>query len=302
MVVRMLQRVWKRVASLGVMSGLRRHATVDRLARAFRHSRAVKQPLRFALREVACRGDVATYPLQDLNLRFSLRHNGHDAWVLHEVLGRRSYAPPPAVEAALSRSGTAPTVIDLGAHLGFFGLFILSLYPRARILSVEPDRENAALLAETIRRSGHDRWELVHACASTAGGSVPFAAGLAERSHIITDTKAGGNRVTAIDIFDRLGEVDLLKMDIEGGEWPILDDERFATVEAPAIALEYHAFGCHARNPRQAALKRLEEAGYVVREPPAGRLGADVGLLWGWRRANHERPAVGELPAATGLR
>jgi FkbM family methyltransferase len=286
------------------MSRLRRHSTVDRLARALRQSRNVKQPLRFAFREGACRGEVATYSLEDLDLRFSLRHNGHDAWVLHEVFGRRSYAPPAAVEAVLRRSGAAPTVVDLGAHLGFFGLFILSLYPRARILSFEPDRANAALLAETIRRSGHDRWDLVRACASTAGGSVPFAADLAERSHITTDTDADGNRVTAIDVFEHLDEADLLKMDIEGGEWPILEDERFAAVGASVIALEYHAFGCQVADPRQAAMERLEAAGYVVHEPPAGRLATEVGLLWAWRRASHERPpgSARALPTAAGPR
>ena len=43
-------------------------------------------------------------------------------------------------------------------------------------------------------------------------------------------------------MFPHLHDADLLKIDIEGGEWPLLTDARFGELKVPAIVLEYHAY------------------------------------------------------------
>ena len=48
-----------------------------------------------------------------------------------------------------------------------------------------------------------------------------------------------------VDVFATLeGHVALLKIDIEGAEWAILEDPRLAALDAEAIVLEWHAMGC----------------------------------------------------------
>ena len=47
-----------------------------------------------------------------------------------------------------------------------------------------------------------------------------------------------------------MAEADLVKIDIEGGEWPILTDPRFAQLPTPALVIEYHPAGCPGPDPQ----------------------------------------------------
>jgi hypothetical protein len=88
--------------------------------------------------------------------------------------------------------------------------------------------------------------------------------------------------VPAVDVFPFLEDVDLLKIDIEGAEWRLLADPRFASVPARAIALEYHPHDCPDADPGTLARRLLAEAGYQTLETefdlPPGH-----GMLWAWR-------------------
>ena len=229
-------------------------------------------------------------------LRCFVRHDGHDAWVVHEVFEKRAYALPPRVAGVLARPGQSPRVVDVGGHLGLFGLYILGCFPAARITSFEPDPENAALLERTVRANGlAHRWEIVRAAASTASARVGFVAGLGERSHLAEVGDAEATMVDAVDLFDWLDEVDLLKIDIEGGEWPILADVRFLGMEAPAIVVEYHPYRCPEPDPKLAATRRLVEAGYEVISAGEVSSSPDLGVLWALRA-----PATGRSRARSG--
>ena len=39
-----------------------------------------------------------------------------------------------------------PVVMDVGAHLGVFSRFVLNRKPKARLIALEPDRENFSIL------------------------------------------------------------------------------------------------------------------------------------------------------------
>jgi hypothetical protein len=65
-------------------------------------------------------------------------------------------------------------------------------------------------------------------------------------------------------------------MDIEGGEWDLLADPRFASVSAALLFLEYHPHLCPAPDARAHARRVLEEFGYLVDEVFAD---GPVGLL-----------------------
>jgi FkbM family methyltransferase len=253
----------------------------------------LQRSLTFAIREVRRGGRVGYYELRDTGAIACLRHDGHDAWVLHEVFGKRCYEPPREAAAILARE-PQPKVVDVGAHAGFFGLFVLDRYADAHLIALEPDPGNAALLDECIRRNGRtEQWELLRACASIDDGYTWFAQGRGERSHMTRERAPGTTKVPMVDLFTYLDDVTLLKMDIEGGEWPILADSRLARAAPRVIVLEYHGHGCPDSDPRAAAKRQLEEFGYVVEHSNASAA-PDVGLLWAW----HTAPSTaGRAPA-----
>ncbi len=82
-------------------------------------------------------------------------------------------------------------------------------------------------------------------------------------------------------MFHHLRDVDILKMDIEGGEWAILADRRLAETPPKVLMLEYHSRLCPDSDPKRAAAARLTELGYVVEEGTS--LSPEAGTLLAWR-------------------
>jgi hypothetical protein len=84
-----------------------------------------------------------------------------------------------------------------------------------------------------------------------------------------------------IDALERLDGVDLLKMDIEGGEWAILEDPRFAAAAPAVTVLEYHPYLCSHTDPRAAVEAVFAGAGQRTQTIFARDDGH--GMLWAWR-------------------
>jgi hypothetical protein len=86
------------------------------------------------------------------------------------------------------------------------------------------------------------------------------------------------------DLFALTGSqrFDLVKMDIEGGEWPILTDARLARLPTRVVVMEWHEHRCPHPSPRAYACDLLGGAGFVRQWHEPGRF-ASNGLLWAWR-------------------
>jgi FkbM family methyltransferase len=211
-----------------------------------------------------------------------VRHRLGDAMTLAQALGDGFYEPPEPVRRVVAASGAKPRVVDLGAHLGFFGLRTLSHWPDARIVAWEPEPDHARIIRRCIAANGRqDGWSVVEACAATADGQVPFRGEIGAASHVPEDPAIATTTVLARDVFPDLRDAALVKMDIEGSEWALLADERFATIRPPALLLEWHGFRNAPPDPRAAVTERLEGLGYTLLHSPPDPWGA--GMLWAWR-------------------
>jgi FkbM family methyltransferase len=270
------------VRRLATAPGFRRLTRVKALLRVSYALRAtlVQERRRFALNELRRRESTGVYRLRGTGVAFAVRHHTGDILVLDEIFSQREYDPPPEAEASLDGLPAAPRVVDLGANIGLFGAWLLGRFPDARIVGVEADSANARVHRRTIEANGPgERWELVEAFASTAAGEVRFAGGRHATSHASED----GTAVPAVDVFPLLAHGDLLKIDIEGAEWAILADPRFAELRPTVVVLEYHQDGCPEADAVSAAARGLRAAGLDVveggRKPEFG-----AGIVWGLAR------------------
>ena len=170
-------------------------------------------------------------------------------------------------------------MLDLGAHVGLFSLLIDQRFPGAEIVLFEPDPEHVAVLCETIAKNpGIGPWEIVEACAGTSDRSLPFVAAEGWGSHVPAAGEAGTITVRQVNVFPYLsGGPDLVKINIEGGEWELLSDARFARSPPNVLVLEYHRRNAPGP-PEAAARAALEAMGYAVER---GRRWSGGGLLWG---------------------
>jgi FkbM family methyltransferase len=256
---------------------------VERFIGIARCARRVRETMRFVGREVVGRDRVGKYHLRESGAVVHLRHRTPDFISFYQAFYRREFDLLPEVDAVLSTLGRPLAVLDLGANIGLFGAFVLGAVHHGRIVAFEPDPSNSDVLRKTIAANERDvTWDLIEACAATTEGDVTFVVGGFGQSRTATDDDAATAIVVpAVDVFPQLAEADLVKFDIEGSEWEILADPRFSEIRAKAIHFEYHARLCPEPEPREFAVRRLEEAGYDVR--PMFESSPGYGVLWAWR-------------------
>ena len=239
----------------------------------------VRESTRFAAADLLGLHGLRRYHLRSGGRPVLLRHGTVDLWTFVEIFARRLYEPPAVVAEALRRA-ESPLVVDMGANIGMFGLDVLTRHPGARIMAYEPDAENAAIHRRLVGlNAAGERWSLVEACAGARDGTVSFLPGQETGSHIVEGRVPGSVELPIVDVLPLLADADLVKMDIEGGEWAIMADPRFAA--ARSVVLEYHPQGCPSDDPARTAHELLRAQGFDV--TPVFHDPAGIGMLWATR-------------------
>lgn len=203
-------------------------------------------------------------------ITLAVRPHSFDAYIVGEVFRRRIYAPLALPEHAV--------IVDVGAHIGTFSIWAAGQNPTCRVLACEPFAETYALLQENCRMNGMEGRVTTVQCAVTDqdGGQVSLK---------LDPTNTGGHSVYApfhsagvpvpsVTLSRLLQEhalsrVDLLKIDAEGAEFPILFSTPHEILERISrITLEFHdRFYEHYRAEDLQA--HLEVHGYRVRLVPS---------------------------------
>jgi FkbM family methyltransferase len=129
------------------------------------------------------------------------------------------------------------TIIDIGANQGLFLIAARQLFPGARITCYEPNRNlesslrhnatqlNATVFYEAVMKE--DCWVKLNFSDSDLATSA-------------FKSDDGTVQGTAFQkVIERVGEVDILKMDCEGAEWELLENAD-AWGNVHSLALEYH--------------------------------------------------------------
>jgi FkbM family methyltransferase len=201
------------------------------------------------------------------SLDITLR-NDRDREILAEIFSRHCYKPPRPI--------VARRVLDLGGNIGLFTAYALEKLGAQEIVAVEADPDNLQALREFVSNNGLPV-RVVGAYAAAGEGSIEFEAGLAANSRFAQSDSDINATITVptIDTFS-LGSFDLAKIDIEGGEWPLLADERFAQL-APTVVMEWHERGKGDMRIEQA----LEAHGYSVQQ-------TDRHMVWGFASSRIE--------------
>jgi FkbM family methyltransferase len=253
--------------------------------------RSLRNPAGFALREFIT-GTVGTYRMRRSHVRIVIRHGTSDTMVFHEIFNRREYDAlllglPPGDRPQ------APTIVDLGAHVGLFCARAIAAYPKARITAVEPDSRNLKLLHRCANLNGAGgRWTIVEAGAYVREGTTRFIedGSWVSRVEGIGAPPAGLDRghprrldIPTVDALELMDGAYFVKIDIEGSEWPLLDDPRLREISAERLSVEYHAWSCPHDDPHDAATTLLREAGYAV---TTLRRGAVDGTLLAVKRSS----------------
>ncbi len=119
-----------------------------------------------------------------------------------------------------------PLILDCGANIGFSTLNYLRQYPKAKVVAFEPDPQFAPVLRRNLERNGAADVEVVEAAAWISKGEARWLCEGIDGSKILELGQEAADTavVRTVDLAGYLdGPVDLLKLDIEGAEYAVLE-------------------------------------------------------------------------------
>lgn len=168
-------------------------------------------------------------------LDVAVRANGSDKMVFNQIFVVEEYKTVVEFMRQFKKETKGWKIIDGGANIGLTTLYFHQNLPDAKIVSIEPDKDNYAMIQKNLRSNNF-----------SANGNV-VNAGLwskntylkTERSFrdgddwsiVVKETDNGSNALKAYTITDIINQhfdgeiIDLLKLDIEGSEKYIFEAE-----------------------------------------------------------------------------
>jgi len=176
--------------------------------------------------------------------RLVYRFNRGDLQSLREVWMDEVYRLPFNLQPRI--------VVDLGANIGMSSVWFHRKFQCERIVAVEPDEGNAQITAKNFARNSIPG-EILQAAVGPADGSIQFQHSTdSNMGHVkleqdcVTDS-SNISKVRMVSMATVLGHlqdarrIDVLKVDIEGGEGALFDGDLRWLERVDSIIIELHA-------------------------------------------------------------
>jgi len=198
-------------------------------------------------------------------MKFTYPYWPHFYGIFYEIFVEKIYE--------IKNLSTVKTIIDAGANIGLAAAFFSKEYPKAKIFCFEPNPEALKFLEKNIK-------------ANNINAQVyPYALGDENKQMpIFVDSFINGS--SSAGLYNLLGEkkrptstiqievkklsnyinevIDILKLDIEGGEWEVLDDliKNNKLKYISNLLIEFHYHPIFLARPISEFLKLLDQNGF----------------------------------------
>ena len=143
--------------------------------------------------------------------------------------------------------GPDMTVVDIGAHVGYYSLLAASrVGPTGTVYSFEPEPGNYGLLVRNLDLNGYKNVVTVNKALSSRPGPVPFFLTSLDsgRHSVYSHGLPDGGRIeveaaTLDEFFQTEGwpSIDLVKIDVEGAEATVLDGMSGLLEKSPGLKM-----------------------------------------------------------------
>ena len=166
--------------------------------------------------------DTARLRLYRFNHPITVRKGSTDNRFLRCLLRGYEYSWLKRLKA---KRGGVSTIVDCGAYIGGFSLLCTKLFPKARIIAVEPDADNFRILQENV--GDNPQISCVKAAIWPNDGRLAIRdIGEGEWGRtVIEDSDGDIEGIFIPSLMERFGidHIDLMKLDIEGSELDLFE-------------------------------------------------------------------------------
>lgn len=178
------------------------------------------------------------------------RRESTDLTVFDQIFVEREYR-------CLDGIREADTIVDAGANCGYSSAYFLSRYPTSRVVSIEPDPANFAMLTMNVAPYG-SRAQCLEAAlwshparlrfkSATTGTGNEWGRQTTETGEATQDAEIAALDMPAIIQRFGLGQIDILKIDIEGAEAQVFSAPDLSWLDnVRNIVIELHGDDCEA--------------------------------------------------------
>lgn len=177
-------------------------------------------------------------------------------------------------------------VLDIGANVGYFSLFMLSTFPKARVFAFEPMPQNFKLLSTYKNQNPLSDFNIFNTAISSPGkksimlnysanDAYSTSAGIFQMKNQTENITVACTHLEEIIKVNNLTRIDFLKLDCEGSEYDILYNAHAGTLrKISKIAIETHK-GKGERENGEAL------AGFLSTQDFEMNVKGDI--IWAWR-------------------
>lgn len=175
-------------------------------------------------------------------------------------------------EYSVNLKPNAPLIIDCGSHIGLTVLYFKKIYPKAKIIAIEPNPENFKLLELNIKQNSLQDIRTVHAALSNREGIGNLYINRNNPNwtwdNSVINNKSKTNQAIRVKTV-RLSKfirknTDLIKLDIEGAEGMVLREAGSELRKVGNIVIEFHPKIAPRTNHIRAIVKLLQRHKFKV--------------------------------------
>jgi len=130
-------------------------------------------------------------------------------------------------------------VWDVGANVGFYTLLAAKM--ASRVIAIEPLPENLSYLKKHIRLNGISNVEVIAAAAGSSCGRQSFCCGGNRSTGYLGSGNCEVDVITLDSMLERVGVPDVIKIDVEGAEYSVLQNSVRCLAAHPVIFLATHS-------------------------------------------------------------
>lgn len=192
-------------------------------------------------------GPIASVVLPGLIHPFDFRHGTSDVLVIQQLFVKHEYRRLQALR-------DIKAIVDVGANIGAASVMLLTLFPQAKVIAIEPEPGNVAMLERNLAPYG-ERAVVIQAAL------WPTAEPLQVVRHHYRDKLDWSNQVKPADNtastvpgitmqeileMQKLTSIELLKIDIEGAELEVLQGNTDWLKKVKHLCIELHSDACRA--------------------------------------------------------